>query len=131
MGEEGKIPIGVSSCLLGDRVRYDGGHKKHSYIVDTLGEYFSFRPFCPEMAIGMGVPRETIRIIDENNQLRVRGVKVAALDVTDELIECANQERHWHESLCGYIVKKDSPSCGMERVKVYRKGHPEKRGSGL
>lgn len=126
-----KIPVGVSSCLLGDRVRYDGGHKKHSYIVDTLGEYFEFRQFCPEMAIGMGVPRETIRIVDDNNELRVQGVKSPELDVTEKLIECANEQRIWHEQICGYIVKKDSPSCGMERVKVYRKGHPEKKGSGL
>jgi len=129
--EVNRIPIGVSSCLLGDRVRYDGGHKKHSYIVDTLGQYFEFRQFCPEMAIGMGVPRETIRIVDDNNEWRVQGVKNPHLDVTEKLIDCANDQRGWHEQICGYIVKKDSPSCGMERVKVYRKNHPEKRGSGL
>lgn len=126
-----KIPVGVSSCLLGERVRYDGGHKKHSYVVNTLGEYFSFQPFCPELAIGMGVPRETIRLIETDDQIRVRGTTSQLLDVTDDLIACANSERNWHEEICGYIVKKDSPSCGMERVKVYRNNHPEKRGAGL
>ena len=55
--DESKIPIGISSCLLGERVRYDGGHKGHSYITRTLGEYFDLKPFCPELAIGLGLPR--------------------------------------------------------------------------
>ncbi len=129
-----KIPVGISSCLLGERVRYDGGHKKHSYIVDTLGEYFSFRPFCPEVAIGMGIPRETIRLVEHGGTIRIRGVKNKLLDVTEKLTDCANQQLGWQSQLCGYIVKKDSPSCGMERVKVYREEHPdsppEKKGSG-
>ena len=57
-----KIPIGISSCLLGERVRYDGGHKGHSYITGTLGNYFEFQPFCPEVAIGLGIPRKPIRL---------------------------------------------------------------------
>ncbi|MEJ2445085.1 MAG: DUF523 domain-containing protein, partial [Exilibacterium sp.] len=58
-----KIPIGISSCLLGDKVRFDSGHKHNAYITGTLGEYFEFRPFCPEVAIGLGVPREPIRLV--------------------------------------------------------------------
>ena len=116
--DTGKIPVGISSCLLGERVRFDGGHKKNSFIVDTLGKYFSYTPFCPEMAIGLGVPRETIRLVDKGGDLRVVGTKNAALDVTEKLVSTARQERSWHANLCGYIVKKDSPSCGMERVKV-------------
>ena len=63
-----KIPLGISSCLIGEKVRFDGGHKQNRYILDTLGQYFAYRPFCPEMAIGLGVPRDTIRLIETNQQ---------------------------------------------------------------
>ena len=131
MTSHNKIPVGISSCLLGERVRYDGGHKKHSYILDTLGKYFTYTAFCPEMAIGLGVPRETIRLSDVGGEIRVLGSKNAQLDVTDKLQTVAMQERDWHANMCGYIVKKDSPSCGMERVKVYIEGRVERRGAGL
>jgi len=131
MTAQHKIPVGISSCLLGERVRFDGGHKKHSYILNTLGQYFDFTAFCPEMAIGLGVPRETIRLQDTDGQIRVIGSKNPQLDVTEKLRASANSERGWHANLCGYIVKKDSPSCGMERVKVYSTGHAERRGVGM
>ena len=63
-----KIPVGISSCLLGERVRYDGGHKRHSYIRRTLGEYFDFRPFCPEVSIGLGIPSKPIRLWKNENK---------------------------------------------------------------
>ena len=129
-----KIAVGISSCLLGERVRFDGGHKKSSYIMDTLGEYFDYRSFCPEMAIGMGVPRETIRLVKTeaaNDAHRAVGVRNPDMDVTEKLIASAHQQRHWHQDIFGYIVKKDSPSCGMERVKVYRKDSPHRNGIGL
>lgn len=143
--EDQKILIGVSSCLLGERVRFDGGHKHYSYITSTLGEYFDFHPFCPEMAIGLGVPRETIHLIAKENDngeeiVRCVGTKNPDKDVTDDLVETADKQKHWQASLSGYILKKDSPSCGMERVKLYRqfvtkKGEdhlqPEKRGVGV
>ncbi len=128
-----KIPVGISTCLLGERVRFDGGHKKNDYIMKTLGEFFEYHSHCPEVSIGMGVPRETIRLIDisESTSFQAVGVKNPSLDVTEQLIDDAKQQHHWHRKLRGYIVKKDSPSCGMERVKVYKKNHPEKRGAGL
>jgi uncharacterized protein YbgA (DUF1722 family)/uncharacterized protein YbbK (DUF523 family) len=112
-----KIPIGISSCLIGDNVRFDGGHKRDAYIVGTLSHYFDFRPFCPEMAIGLGVPRPTMHLVNKNNAVRCVVIKNPDHDVTDDLQHYA--ERLNHSDLCGYIVKKDSPSCGMERVKVY------------
>jgi len=129
--DKDKILIGISSCLLGERVRFDSGHKKHSYITDTLGQHFTFRPYCPEMAIGLGTPRETIRLVMNDDEIRCVGTKTETLDVTDALTENAQQQADWHRDLCGYILKKDSPSCGMERVKVYKGTMPERIGSGL
>lgn len=129
--QDKKIPVGISSCLLGERVRFDGGHKKSSYITDTLGQYFEYHPFCPEMAIGMGVPRETIRLVAKDEGVRVVGTKNVDMDVTDALVQEGHAQRHWHQHMFGYIVKKDSPSCGMERVKVYKKDSPQRSGIGL
>ena len=126
-----QISIGISSCLLGDEVRYDGGHKRHSYIEKTLGQYFEFVRFCPEMAIGLGVPREPIRLVRTDEQIRCVGIKDPTLDVTDKLRDCADEQRDWQAGICGYIFKKDSPSCGMERVRVYRNDTPTKNGSGV
>lgn len=129
--KEEKIPIGISSCLLGQEVRFDKGHKFHSYIVSTLGQFFEYIPFCPEMNIGLGVPREPIRLVNHSGEIRCIGTKTKSIDVTKELIGCANEQRHWHETVFGYILKKDSPSCGMERVKVYKNQMAERNGSGL
>lgn len=131
-----RITIGISSCLLGEKVRYDTGHKHHSYITNTLGNYFSFRPFCPEMAIGLGTPRETIRLVQFDDGIHAIGTKTEGHDVSDALRTNAENQAHWHKDLCGYILKKDSPSCGMERVKVYKGKNPnnlvpEKIGRGL
>ncbi len=126
-----KIPLGISSCLVGEKVRFDGGHKQNRYVLDTLGQYFSFRPFCPEMAIGMGVPRDTIRLVDLEGQLQAVGVKNPEHNVSVELRDIAEQQRDWHSRIFGYIVKKDSPSCGMERVKVWAKDQAQRRGTGL
>lgn len=126
-----KIPVGISSCLLGQPVRFDGGHKLDSYIVGTLTAYFDFKPFCPEVAIGLGTPRPTIQLARVNNEIRSIGVKNPEFDVTSQLSDYANQQKPLHSELCGYILKKDSPSCGMERVKVYINGQPQKTGIGI
>ena len=126
------IPIGISSCLLGERVRYDGGHKSHSYILHSLGEYFDFRPFCPEVAIGLGIPRKPIRLWrNANNEVRCVSVGNPDLDFTDRLRDCSDEQLSWQSSLCGYIVKKDSPTCGMERVKVWDDIMPKREGIGI
>ncbi|WP_411726121.1 YbgA family protein [Methyloglobulus sp.] len=126
-----KIPVGISSCLLGQAVRYDGGLKLDSYIVGTLAEYFDFKPFCPEVAIGIGTPRPTIQLVKIDNEIRSLGVKNPDFDVTAPLRDYANRQKAAHDGLCGYILKKDSPSCGMERVKVYINNQPQKMGTGI
>ncbi len=126
-----KLPIGISSCLIGQAVRYDGGHKLDSFITGTLSEFFDFHPFCPEVAIGLSVPRPTIHLIKVDGKIRSVGAKNPEMDVTLALHDYANKEKPAHAELCGYILKKDSPSCGMERVKVYINQHPQKIGTGI
>lgn len=126
-----KIPVGISSCLIGENVRFDGGHKSDSYIVGTLGEYFEFRPFCPEVAIGLGIPRPTLHLIRNGQDIRCVGVKDQGHDVTEALRDYAAQQQGAFADLCGYILKKDSPSCGMERVRVYRGDYPTRTGTGV
>lgn len=120
-----KIAIGISSCLLGAEVRFDGGHKRDSYINGTLSEYFEFVPVCPEVAIGLGTPREPIRLVRSANEIRVVGVKNPRMDVTDALRDYGASMAERLTNISGYIFKRASPSCGMERVKVYtEKGMP-------
>lgn len=115
-----RIRIAISSCLLGQRVRYDGGHKYNGYITETLGQFFEFVPFCPEVAIGLGVPRPPIRLVAVGkHSIRVRGVNDPSLDVTDQMAAYAETVAPKLADVSGYILKKGSPSCGMERVKVY------------
>lgn len=128
-----KIPVGISTCLLGQPVRFNGGHKKSSYCVDTLSEFFEFTPFCPEMAIGLGVPRETIRVVF-NRQTEATTVENQAGTANHQpaLSQFADTVLDNHSELCGYVVMKDSPSCGMERVKRFNeKGNlQDNRGKG-
>lgn len=127
-----KIPVGVSSCLLGERVRYDGGHKGHSYITRTLGEYFEFYPFCPELNIGLGIPRKPIRLArGAGNDVICVEINDPEKEYTAKLRNCANEQQSWHRKLCGYILKKDSPSCGMERVKIWDNAMPVREGVGI
>ena len=130
-----KIRIGISSCLMGENVRFDSGHKKNAYVTGILDNYFEFSPFCPEVSIGLGIPRETIRLVNVDDEIRCVGTKSADLDVTEKLYQSADDQKNWHAELSGYILKKDSPSCGMERVKLYKgieKGQmAEKSGIGL
>jgi uncharacterized protein YbgA (DUF1722 family)/uncharacterized protein YbbK (DUF523 family) len=114
-----RIRIGISSCLLGQKVRYDGGHKHNGYITESLGQFFDFVPYCPEVAIGLGIPRPPIRLVKGVHGPRARGVKNAELDVTDKLVAYANKVAPTLHDLSGYILKQGSPSCGMERVNVY------------
>lgn len=126
-----KIPVGVSSCLLGHHVRFDGGHKNNGYICKTLGQYFAFTPFCPEVESGMDIPRPPVQLRMTDQGIRCVGVKDHSIDVTDQLQDCARQQDQWLNQLCGYIFKKDSPSCGMSRVKVYHDDYPKRDGVGI
>jgi len=118
---EEKIRIGISSCLLGEEVRFDGSHKRDAFINGTLSQFFEFVPACPEVAIGLGVPRQTIRLVREKGEqtLRVVGTKDPEMDVTDDLRAYGRQMAQEMGDIHGYILKRASPSCGMERVKVY------------
>ncbi|MGR9114132.1 MAG: YbgA family protein [Gammaproteobacteria bacterium] len=126
-----KIPVGISSCLLGQQVRYDGGHKSNDYIRQTLGEYFEFIPFCPEVESGMSIPRPPVQLRYTDRGIRCVGAKDHSIDVTDQLNTCSERQRHWLQGLCGYILKKDSPSCGMARVKIYKNDYADRVGTGL
>ena len=130
--QSAKITIGVSACLLGREVRFDGGHKRSRFITDSLARYFELSAFCPEVAIGMGTPRQPIRLTGDVGNPQAVGVKTPELNVTQPLRDYGEKTAGDIHDLCGFIFKKDSPSCGMERVKVYNdKGMAERTGTGL
>lgn len=113
------ITLGISSCLLGQTVRYDGGHKKLGFATDELSRHFEFLPVCPEMAIGLGTPRPTLRLVrDSRERVRVQQSRDASVDVTDDLIAVADDTASRARHISGYVVCAKSPSCGMERVPV-------------
>lgn len=114
-----KIKLGISSCLLGQSVRYDGGHKYDAYINGTLGDYFDFIPVCPEVAIGLPVPRPPIRLMQQGGVIRVVGVEDASVDVTEKLHAYGKEIAVQLEPISGYIFKARSPSCGLRGVRVY------------
>jgi uncharacterized protein YbgA (DUF1722 family)/uncharacterized protein YbbK (DUF523 family) len=128
-----KIRIGVSACLMGEPVRYDGGHAHDRYVTDTLGRYVEFVPVCPETEAGLGVPREPMRLVGDPESPRLITVRTKR-DMTDILVTWARKRvmELETEDLCGFIFKSRSPSSGMERVKVYTEsGMPVKTGVGL
>jgi len=127
-----RILIGISSCLLGHEVRYDSGHKHNAYITQTLGRFFEFMPFCPEVAIGLGIPRPPIQLVQFDDGVHVRGVRNPQQDVTRELVAYGEQVAGRLHAVSGYLFKKGSPSCGMERVKIYNPGgQPAGSGAGM
>jgi len=127
-----KISIGVSSCLLGEKVRYDGGHKHDRYITDTLGRFFRFVPVCPEVGCGLSIPREAMRLEGDPSSPRLVTNRTG-IDLTERmLVFCRKKVLELEqEDLCGFIFKKDSPSSGLYRVKVYGGGVPARNGRGL
>ena len=118
-GTPERIPVGVSSCLLGEAVRYDGGHKHDHYVTGTLGRYFEYVAWCPEALAGLGVPRPPIRLCGDPGAPRAVRVADASADVTGALLAVAREATPRMEALRGYLFKRGSPSCGMARVKVY------------
>lgn len=120
-----KIKVGISSCLLGNEVRYDGGHKHSRLCTDSLSRYFEFVSECPEVGVGMTVPRKPIRLIGDVDAPRAVYTHDQAIDFTDKIQEFGDKKAEQHSDLCGYIFMKDSPSCGVFRVKVYQdSGYP-------
>ena len=128
-----KPRIGISSCLLGNKVRHDGGHKHEPLITQTLGRYVEWVPVCPEFEIGMGVPRETVRLVGSAVKPKMIADK-SGKDWTQKMQSYAGKRvRGLREmNLSGYILKKNSPSCGVESVRVYSQtGRPNRQGRGL
>ena len=133
MTDSRPIRIGISSCLLGCKVRFDGGHKRDDFLVDAFGRWVEWLPVCPEVEVGMGTPRESIRLVREGGEERLVAPK-SGRDWTEAMREYAARRiaALGAADLCGYVLKKDSPSCGMERVKIYQAGGmPRKDGRGV
>jgi uncharacterized protein YbgA (DUF1722 family)/uncharacterized protein YbbK (DUF523 family) len=129
----GKFPIGISTCLLGENVRYNGGHALDRFLRDTLGKYVHYIPVCPEVECGFGIPRETFRLVGDPKQPHLV-TSHTGVDHTNRMEAWARKrvDELQNDDLCGFIFKSDSPSSGMERVKVYDdKGVPRKIGVGV
>ena len=127
------IRLGISSCLLGEEVRFDGGHKHDALLTETFGQFFQWVPVCPEMEIGLGTPRESLRLERIAGSGRLIAPRSGA-DHTEAMQRWAGQrlEELAGLDLHGYVLKKDSPSCGMERVRIYDEaGVAQRKGTGL
>jgi uncharacterized protein YbgA (DUF1722 family)/uncharacterized protein YbbK (DUF523 family) len=133
MSTQESIRIGISSCLLGQKVRFDGGHKRDAFLVDTFGTFVEWVPVCPEVELGLGTPREALRLVRKGDEIRMVNTR-SGRDISTEMRQWAQERADAlaGERLCGYVLKKDSPSCGMERVKIYADaGMAEKNGRGF
>lgn len=130
---EEKVRIGISSCLMGNPVRWNKGHKLDRFLTGTLGQFVEYVPVCPEVEAGFGVPRESVRLVGDPENPRMITFKTKR-DLTDQMTNWAKKrvKELEKEDLCGFIFKSDSPSSGMIRVKVYSdKGMPRKVGVGM
>ena len=116
-----RVRLGISSCLLGDAVRFDGGHKRDAFLTGVFGKYVEWVPVCPEFELGLGVPRETLRLIDNDGRVRLIAPG-SGEDRTQAMERWAERriEQLAKLDLCGYVFKRSSPTCGIERVRVYR-----------
>jgi uncharacterized protein YbgA (DUF1722 family)/uncharacterized protein YbbK (DUF523 family) len=133
MASEAKLRLGVSACLLGNEVRYDGGHKRNPFLTDLLGPFVEWVPICPEVEAGFGTPREPMHLVRGRGAMRLLTVRTKR-DVTAQLDEAVAARLRQLASLelDGYVLKKDSPSCGLFRVKVYdASGVAERSGRGM
>ena len=127
-----EIPrVAVSACLLGEQVRYNGGHCNHR-LLQSVSKNIETIPICPEVGIGLGTPRPTIRLVHEDDKIHLIEPKSGA-DYTDDMMSWSELQSDFliKQKISGIILKKDSPSCGLERVKVYHNGNPRKEGQGL
>ena len=126
--------IGISGCLTGSAVRFDGGHKRMGFVMDELAQWVAFKPVCPEMAIGLPVPRPALRLVQTPvGEIRMRFSHAPHEDVTEKMADFASAHLATLGELSGFIVCAKSPSCGMERVRLYdEKGNRgRKEGVGL
>ena len=130
---EEKIRLGISRCLLGDNVRWNGGHTIDHFLVETLGQFVEYVPVCPEVEIGLSVPREPLRLVGSPESPRLMTQKTG-IDMTGRMLTWARKrlKELEKENLCGYIFKTKSPSSGMQRIKVYNeKGGAVRSGVGI
>ena len=128
-----RIRLGISACLLGERVRFDGGHKRDPFLVESLGQFVDWVPVCPEVESGLDAPREAMRLVQVEGQVRLLTTRTTQ-DQTDNMRRYARRrvDELADDELFGFVLKKDSPTCGLERVKVYGMGGvPAKSGRGL
>jgi uncharacterized protein YbbK (DUF523 family) len=131
--EREPIRLGVSSCLLGAEVRYDGGHKHDRYLTDVVGKWFEWVPVCPEVELGLGVPRPPIRLVHGGDDPRLVEVE-SGEDLTERMEGFARErvDRLQQAGLDGFILKASSPSCGVEGVKVFENNEiPVRNGVGI
>lgn len=129
-----KIRVGISSCLLGEKVRYDGGHKLDRWLRDTLGQFVDYVPVCPEVELGLPTPRPALRLIGKKPDEARLVFSQSGEDITERMEAWARErvEELASENLCGFIFKSKSPSSGMERVRLYdESGMPKKTGVGM
>ena len=127
------IRLGISRCLLGEEVRYDGGHKRDRFMTDVLGRYVEWVPVCPEVEAGFGTPREAMRLVGDADAPRLLTIRTER-DLTKPLIQLTARKLDMFDGsdLSGFIFKKDSPSCGIDRVRLFnRHGMPSRKGVGL
>lgn len=125
------LKIGVSACLLGEQVRYDGGHKRNQLLLDSLGARYELVPICPEVAAGLGVPRPPVALMVRGTEVRALGVEDLQLDVTLPLIEYGQQVAMGTMGLSGFVFKSRSPSCGLGTTPVRREDGSHYHGHGL
>ncbi len=127
-----KIPVGISACLLGERVRFDGGHKRNGFAADELASFFEYQPVCPEMAIGLPAPRSALRLTDTGSgELALCFSNGQEAPVTEAMERFSRDKVSQLQHLCGYIVCAKSPSCGMERVRIYQPDNNNNRKAGV
>ena len=127
------VRLGVSSCLLGERVRFDGGHKRDGFLADLLGRFVEWVPVCPELESGMGAPREALRLTLRQTVVRLVTAKTAR-DETETIRRFAARrlDELADQRIRGFVLKKDSPTCGLERVRVYNESNvPARSGRGI
>ena len=130
---EDKIRLGISTCLLGENVRYDGGHKRDRFIIETVGQFVEFVPVCPEVECGLPVPRESMHLAGNPESPRLVTTR-SKIDHTERMVHWARKRvgELERENLCGFVFKSNSPSSGMERVKIYNEhGMAQKIGVGM
>ncbi|RPE03731.1 DUF1722 domain-containing protein [Candidatus Pantoea deserta] len=127
-----KIPLGISACLLGEQVRFDGGHKRLAFAVNELAPFVRFEPVCPEMAIGLPTPRPALRLVkQEDEEIHLCFSKDGGQEVTQQMRDWSAERVKSLHHLCGYILCAKSPSCGMERVRVYEPDTNNNRKAGM